>query len=210
MNINRGLLIVLEGIDQSGKSSATQRVCELLEKKGIQSVKQPFPDRSTDIGKLIDEFLHGKNLPQQVVHLLYSANRWEVAQNIKETLEKGITVICDRYAFSGIVYSIANGLDEKWCNSADCGLPKPDIVFFLELSLEDAEKRRKTMKTDRYENTKFQSKVKCEYEKFKDSMKWTCIDASQSKEEVALEITSIIEQQLPQLSNQPIKTLNLI
>ena len=116
METKRGVLIILEGIDQSGKSSATRRIKELLNEKGKEAIIQPFPDRSTEIGQLIDAFLHGKQLPQQVVHLLYSANRWEVSQKIIKYLQDGITVICDRYAFSGIVYSIAKDNQVKLKN----------------------------------------------------------------------------------------------
>ena len=45
----RGVLIILEGIDQSGKSSATKRVKEILNERGKETITQPFPDRSTEI-----------------------------------------------------------------------------------------------------------------------------------------------------------------
>ena len=159
---------------------------------------------------MIDAFLHGKNLPQQAVHLLYSANRWEVAQTITKNLQNGINVICDRYAFSGIVYSIANGLDENWCLSPDSGLPKPDDVIFLELTLEEAERRRKTMATDRYENTEFQKKVKAAYEKMRDTMHWTCVDATLDRETLALTIADLVEKKMEENQFKPIETLQLL
>jgi thymidylate kinase len=39
--------------------------------------------------------------------------------------------ICDRYAFSGVAFSSAKGLDLDWCMSCDRGLPAPDAVIFL-------------------------------------------------------------------------------
>ena len=210
MTQKRGVLIILEGIDQSGKSSATKRISEILNSKNIPTITQPFPDRSTEIGQLIDAFLHGKNLPQQAVHLLYSANRWEVSQKIIKTLQSGTNVICDRYAFSGIVYSIANGLDEKWCLGPDSGLPMPDEIFYLELELEEAERRRKTMQTDRYENIQFQKKVKMEYEKLRDRMKWTSVDATLQKEELAQKIVGLIEKRMEENQFKEIETLELM
>jgi dTMP kinase len=41
-------------------------------------------------------------------HLLFSLNRWEKREEILNSLDKGTNVIIDRYAFSGIVYSIVN------------------------------------------------------------------------------------------------------
>ena len=67
----------------------------------------------------------------EVAHLLFSANRWEYATQIRETLASGVTVIMDRYAFSGVAYSVAQGLDMDWCTQADIGLPKPDCVIYL-------------------------------------------------------------------------------
>ncbi|ELP92632.1 thymidylate kinase, putative [Entamoeba invadens IP1] len=205
--MSRGILVVLEGIDQCGKSSASVSVCQKLNSEGIKSVTQPFPDRSTAVGKLIDDFLHGKNLPQQAVHLLYSANRWEVAKIIEKNINEGVTVVCDRYAFSGIVYSIANGLDPEWCKIPDSGLPKPDIVCFLELSLDEADRRRKSLVADRYENVEFQKKVKSEFEKMKNELLWTSVDANQNRKKVVEDICNIIKKNIKEMQSNPIGKL---
>jgi dTMP kinase len=47
----------------------------------------------------------------QTIHLLFSANRWEESELIVDTLNQGINIICDRYAYSGVAYSNAKGLD---------------------------------------------------------------------------------------------------
>ncbi len=44
---------------------------------------------------------------------------------------KGTNIILDRYAYSGVAFTSAKGLDLEWCKNSDKGLPKPDIVFFL-------------------------------------------------------------------------------
>ena len=50
-----------------------------------------------------------------------------------------MTIICDRYAFSGVAFSAAKpGLDFDWCRECDRGLPGPDAVIYLDLSVEDA------------------------------------------------------------------------
>ena len=193
--MNKGLLIVFEGIDQSGKSTAAKRVRELLKEEGKQVIIQSFHDRTTKTGKLIDYYLNDKTskLPQQTIHLLYSANRWEVIDKIKEHLENGITVICDRYSFSGLVYSIANGLDKDWCLACDKGLPEPDVVIFFDLSLEEAQKRRRTLSVDRYENIEFQRKVKQFYDELRSELNWISVDANVDQETLAKNITSIIQ-----------------
>ncbi|RYY74395.1 hypothetical protein EON63_19680 [archaeon] len=46
--------------------------------------------------------------------------------------------MCDRYAYSGVAYSSAKGLDLKWCMTCDQGLPAPDCIFFLDIPVQDA------------------------------------------------------------------------
>lgn len=77
-------------------------------------------------------------------------------------MKQGITYVIDRYAYSGIVYSMANGLDRDWCIKMESNLPKPDVVLFLDLSVEDAAKRGEYGK-ERYEKRAFQQKVRDNY-----------------------------------------------
>ena len=53
-----------------------------------------------------------------------------------ETLESGTNVICDRYAYSGVAYSVAKGLDFEWCLGADRGLVLPDLILYFDASAE--------------------------------------------------------------------------
>ena len=65
------------------------------------------------------------------VHLLFSMNRWESKKQIMDAMRAGQHVICDRYAYSGVAYSAAKGLDFDWCKNADKNLLKPDMVFYM-------------------------------------------------------------------------------
>ena len=49
-----------------------------------------------------------KSMTYRATHLLFSLNRWERREDILNELEKGNTVLVDRYAFSGVVYSVAS------------------------------------------------------------------------------------------------------
>ena len=81
-------------MDRIGQSSP----CELIK----------FPDRTTHVGKIIDSYLRrGVELSDQSVHLMFSANRWDKAKWIEDTLDKGVNIVCDRYAYSGITYSMS-------------------------------------------------------------------------------------------------------
>ena len=67
----------------------------------------------------------------EAVHLLFAGNRWEEKRQIAELLESGTHVICDRYAYSGVAYSLAKGLNFEWCCGADRGLIMPDLVIYF-------------------------------------------------------------------------------
>ena len=94
----------------------------------------------------------------QAVHLLFAMNRWEQMDNFKELLQNGTHIVCDRYAFSGVTYSAAKGLDFNWCLNADRGLLKPDIVIYMDADLETLQKRA-GFGEERYEKAEFQAKV---------------------------------------------------
>lgn len=105
----RGAFIVIEGLDRAGKSTQVARLSEALASNGAATVLK-FPDRTTPIGKLLNSYLADSStkLDDRAVHLLFAANRWEVAEKIRrEVLEEGKVVIADRYAWSGVAYSRA-------------------------------------------------------------------------------------------------------
>lgn len=54
-------------------------------------------------------YVFQKELPDEAIHLLFSANRWEKANSLLKMLEHGTTVVVDRYCFSGVAFSAAKG-----------------------------------------------------------------------------------------------------
>merc|ERR1719220_2962584 len=113
---------------------------------------------------LIDLYLRRKlELSDGAVHLLFSANRWELSNTIVSLMNEGITVVCDRYAFSGVAYTSAKGLDFDWCQSPDRGLPCPDGVFFMRVDPEVGASRA-SYGDERYENAEFQAHVRTEFQ----------------------------------------------
>ncbi|KAI8956768.1 thymidylate kinase-domain-containing protein [Daldinia sp. FL1419] len=141
----RGAFIVFEGMDRAGKTTQAK----LLQQRCIESGREVrfmrFPDRTTTIGKMIDSYLKGETeIEDHVIHLLFSANRWEAAKKIKAELEAGHSIICDRFYHSGIVYSAAKNIKSlslSWAKAPEVGLPRPDMVLFLDLEEEVARER---------------------------------------------------------------------
>ncbi|ONH79109.1 Thymidylate kinase [Saccharomyces cerevisiae] len=168
--MGRGKLILIEGLDRTGKTTQ----CNILYKKLQPNCKLlKFPERSTRIGGLINEYLTDDSfqLSDQAIHLLFSANRWEIVDNIKKDLLEGKNIVMDRYVYSGVAYSAAkgtNGMDLDWCLQPDVGLLKPDLTLFLSTQDVDNNAEKSGFGDERYETVKFQEKVKQTFMKLLD------------------------------------------
>ena len=89
--------------------------------------------KNIEVGGLINEYLQSSvQTDDRAIHLLFSANRWEAAPNLVDTLSKGTNIICDRYAYSGVAFSSAKRAEDRssmsggdltldWCMSCDVG-----------------------------------------------------------------------------------------
>ncbi|KAK9494105.1 thymidylate kinase-domain-containing protein [Lipomyces doorenjongii] len=165
---SRGLLVVFEGLDRAGKTTQCQLLYEKLAKRlGAGRVRvQKVPDRSTQIGQAINAYLVSQtHLPDHAIHLLFSANRWELRESILSSLAAGQTVILDRYVPSGVAYSLAKGIPDmslEWCIAPDRGLPQPDVTIFLDVDPDNAKLQtaRADFGRERYEVSEFQANVR--------------------------------------------------
>ena len=108
-----GLLIAIEGLDQSGKETQARRLRAWFEARGRQVESLAFPDYATPIGQEIWKGLHGeRDFGPDTIQLLLIANRHEWKPRIQEWLAAGRVVICDRYLASSVAYGEAQGLDQ--------------------------------------------------------------------------------------------------
>ena len=83
-------------------------------------------------------------------------------KTISSLLESGVTVLCDRYYHSGIVYSAAKqnpSLSLGWARAPEVGLPRPDLVLFLDLD-EGQAKLRGGWGGEVYEKGEMQRRVR--------------------------------------------------
>ncbi|CCH43612.1 hypothetical protein BN7_3165 [Wickerhamomyces ciferrii] len=169
--MSRGALILIEGLDRAGKTTQTERLVERLKKEGKDVELIKFP-----------------------AHLLFSANRWELANVIKDKLTQGKYIVLDRYVYSGVAYTAAKGLDHQWCLNPDIGLPKPDLTLFLKLN---DSSNREGFGDERYEVKEFQLKVRQQFEKFYNESNWnTIIVDGKNIEQVENEIWNLLEKKL--------------
>nr|HPK72985.1 hypothetical protein [Vicinamibacterales bacterium] len=107
-----GLLIVFEGLDQSGKETQARLLRRWVEARGREVESLAFPDYDTPIGAEIWKGLHQeRDFGPDTLQLLLIANRFERKQAIQGWLAAGRVVICDRYLASSVAYGEAQGLD---------------------------------------------------------------------------------------------------
>lgn len=208
--MSRAPFIVFEGADRSGKTTQTRRYVSHLRQKGVtvaEGVPWRFPDRTTGVGKMINAYLKGEtDLDDHMLHLLFSANRWEKAEIIKEKLSSGETIVVDRYAYSGVAYSVAKGLPIDWCRAPDAGLPAPDVVIYLDLS-PIAARDRGDYGDERYENLEMQRAVSETFVKLR-TKKWVIVDANADEETVFARVLSAIDQVIGETNlSEEIETL---
>lgn len=207
----RGALIVLEGLDRVGKSTLAKKLVQHLENTNRPVTYCRFPERSTPVGGLIDECLKSssKRVEDHVMHLLFSANRWEMNKAIRTNIERGTTVIIDRYSYSGMAYSSVK-LDLNWCREVEKGLPKPDLVIYLELSKE-VQYTRAGFGDERFETREMQEKTRIQYEKVMDMSKetWLRIDVdNKSPDQVLGEIIMPVKRCLESCSSKDLGSLD--
>lgn len=211
----RGAFILFEGIDRCGKTTQSTKLFEHLQTTGTEVRKMRFPDRTTPIGKMINGYLQNtQDMDDKAIHLLFSANRWECAKTLEETLASGTSVVCDRYVYSGQAYSLAKkvGISQDWALHPDVGLPAPDVVIYLELSTDDAQKRGQ-FGDERYEQVEMLNntieafdKLRIQDEK-RGGPKWVKINANQSITDLHDQIKEVALKTLDEVQDKELQRI---
>jgi dTMP kinase len=184
-----GLLVALEGLDQSGKQTQATLLGERLSADGRAPILLSFPDYETPLGAelsraLADEREYGAELMQ----LLYVANRYEHKDAMARARAEGAVVICDRYVASSVAYGEAQGVDPVWLQDVQRHLPRPDLTVLLDIA-PDVSLRRKATDRDRYErDLALLGRVRESYRRQAGEDDWVRIDADRAREPVASDI----------------------
>ncbi len=189
--MKKGKLIIIEGIDGSGKTTHAKLLSQWLTANGHNVLHTKEPSRGP-IGLLLREYLKKETEPL-IDALLFTADRAEhVEKEISPALAEGKIVVCERYYFSTIAYQMAQGLDKKWLSDLNSFAPKPDLIILLDLSPEVSVKRTST--NEKFEKLEFLKKVNNNYKTLAKEFGFVTIDASKGKSEVREEIRSIVQQ----------------
>jgi len=140
------MFVTFEGLDGSGKTTQAELLRERLEADGVDVVVTREPG-GTELGERVrDLLLHGGHVSPWAEALLYAASRAQhVEEVIRPALERGASVICDRYVDSSVAYQgVGRGLGLERVldlNLAAVQGLMPDRTFLLLLDPDDARSR---------------------------------------------------------------------
>ena len=149
----KGLFIVMEGPDGSGKTTQINLLKEYLEEAGYECLITREPG-GTVIGEEVRQLIlnpEHKEMSPVTEMLLYAASRAQLVHEvIGPALEEGKIVISDRFVDSSIVYQgIARNLGISTVaavNAPGIGIYRPDGTFFIDLSEAEGIRRKKNQK----------------------------------------------------------------
>jgi len=109
-------------------------------------------------------------------------------------LRDGINLVCDRYSFSGVVYSEqAQGLDPSRTGVVECGLLRPDIVIQPLVSAEIL-KSRPGFGEELYEKQDLQNKIRNHFNRYHSLSWWIVIDGNKSIDEMHKDILLNVQE----------------
>jgi dTMP kinase len=192
-----GTLIAIEGIDQAGKQTVCDWLAQELRAHGVQTEQTGFPDYATPLGQEITAFLRGQRVyPAEARQLLYAANRWERAAEIRAWLADGRAVVVDRYIASGVAYGAAQGLDMAWMLSVEQGLPPAGLTILLDIT-PDVSLARKTTARDAYEaRLDLLAQARDAYLTLAREPGWLVVDAAADRETVRDRVLAALQRHL--------------
>ena len=149
-------IIVIEGLDGSGKATQTKILAEMLESKGYKVRKLEFPDYANPSSSLVKMYLGGdfgsnpSDVNAYAASAFYAVDRVaSFLQFWKKDYEDGTVILSDRYATSNIIYQMSKVEDSQrdefieWQNDFEynkLGIPQPDAVIYLDVEPEVSQK----------------------------------------------------------------------
>lgn len=157
-----GKLIVIEGLDGSGKSTQTELVLKYIESQGTEVHQIKLPDYGSESSALVRMYLGGEfgNKPTDVnayaASSFYAVDRFaNFVTKWKDDYESGKVILADRYATSNAAHQMTKLSKSDWDEYLNwledfeyvkIGVPKPSLVVFLDMPVEISQK----LMTSRY------------------------------------------------------------
>lgn len=150
--MSEGKLIVLEGIDGSGKSAQYRRLCARMEKDGIDYTHIVFPRYDKPSSALIRMYLEGQfgqnpnDVNAYTASAFFAVDRYaSYREEWGRRYQEGGLILSDRYTTSNAVHQGSKLPDDElpeffqWLADLEyvkMGLPRPDLVIYLDVNIE--------------------------------------------------------------------------
>lgn len=208
MSNNKGKFLVFEGIDGSGKSTQVKLLAKKLEEKGHKVYTTCEPTDGA-IGKFIREILRGGvKASEKTIAALFLADRLDHLENelngLRQKVDEGYIVICDRYYFSSYAYHSAH-VPLSWvieANSVCADILKPTLNIFLDISPQKSLERIQEGREDfeLFENEERLTTTRTQYfnafERLKDQENITIINADDDIQTLSANILAEVSKRL--------------
>ena len=211
-NTYQGKLIVVEGIDGSGKSTQIDLLYKWLESRGKAVYFSEW--NSSKLVKSTTRLAKKEHMFTPTTFSLLQATdfaeRWE--NLILPMLKAGVIVLADRFAFTAFARDVARGVDPLWVRNLYSFAPQPDIALYFRVPLDVAVDRilSSRSKIKYYEagmdlglsDNKvtsfrlFQQKILDEYDKMVDEFGFTVIDGDLPVQMQQRQVRQIVRRQL--------------
>ena len=187
--------IVFEGGEGCGKSTQTRALYRRLSKDGFRAVLTREPG-GTRLGERVRRYLkqtgETRISPLAELFLIATARAQLVSEVIRPELEKGKTVICDRFTPSTLAYQgYGRGLNTdalREVNDIATDGMSPDLIVLLDIPIEDGLGRKKSKERDRFESESlaFHARVRRGYLDMAkaDPGRWLVVDGRLPKKEI--------------------------
>ena len=205
MVLKKGILIVFEGIDGSGKSVQAQLLQEKLQDKGFDVVSFQEPSGSIWGRAIKKKALYPDSLsPEEELDLFVKDRRENVGKNLKPALDKKKVIILDRYYYSTISYQGARGIGtERIRKINEQFAPQADLVFILDIEPRAGLDRIKDRKNKErlFEREDYLVKVGQIFRSFR-GKNIVHIDALETMEKISQKIEKIVLSYLKKYKNK--------
>jgi len=130
---DRGLLVVFEGVDGSGKTSNISLLAKFLSDRGIPFTVTKW-NSSAAISDATSDLKRDKKLSPSLFFLLHAADMISRYENeVVPALARNEIVICDRWIQTGLVRDAIRGIDVDYNRKIYDGVREPDVFFYLDL-----------------------------------------------------------------------------
>ena len=208
---HKGLLIVIEGTDGSGKSTQIEKLRRWIEDKSYGCMVYEWKT-SRLIANVIDDAKDRNLLNATTFSLLYAADFADRLENtIIPALDSGFVVLLDRYTYTAFARDVVRGLNIDWVKQLYNYAPEPDLVFYLDMPIDVLLKRvigttgldywesgrDIGLSTDFYESFKiYQAKCLEEYNKMKPEYNFVSIDGTLPREDIHNKMIEHVEKLL--------------